>query len=85
MIPRLLGLGSQSGPFGAFPALRIGVVLLFRTSLYAMASVSGKMVSHMREMLIYRDWILGFGSHSAPFGTFPVITNNVRVTIHDYE
>ena len=35
-----------------FPALRIGVVLLFRTSPYAIASFSGKMVSHMREMFI---------------------------------
>ena len=24
---------------------------------------------------------MGFGSHSGPFGTFPVITNSVRVTI----
>ena len=74
MIPRLLGFGSQSRPFGTFRALRIGVVLLFvhlrtpwhslrigvvllfRTSLYAMASVSSKMVSHMRVMFIGLDF-----------------------------
>ena len=70
---KIIGVWIAVGTIRNVSALRSCVLLLFCTSLYAMESVSGKMVLHMREMFTGLDFG-NFGLHSAPFGTIPVIT-----------